>query len=434
MKLVLMLLLNALLVSLFSYWLRREYRLASPGLRRWLLPALGWRLALTAISCSYPSPDLSGAARWGKMYAAYLWSHPNKVAAALQSTSLAGFGEKGTLYKWSGALFFNKVLMVMGFASGGVLAINGLYLSLLCFIGCWLLVRTLQQAFPATPEVAAVIAFLLWPSVVWWTSGLTKETLLVGTAAGLLACLLPVLYGMPRPGLWSICTRAVLGIVLIWVMVRIRLLFALPFLGCVLGPVLVRLATRRGWVGYKQAYQVGSLLVLLVVGGTLAGMLSIMYLGPNYFTHEVALNYQHGLLTSQGRPHLEYADWQPTYANMLRHAPLAVLQALSRPWLGESTRPIYLATALENTVLLLLLCVAVVAVWRKRAGALPSALVVALLVYCLLLTAFIGLSTPNLGTLSRYRTTLLPWLLLLLLQNDYARSLLKRLGQWAGGA
>jgi hypothetical protein len=44
------------------------------------------------------------------------------------------------------------------------------------------------------------------------------------------------------------------------------------------------------------------------------------------------------------------------------------------------------------------------------------------------LAGLIGLSTPNLGTLLRYRTVLLPWLLWLLLQNDYARRLLRRLG------
>jgi hypothetical protein len=77
--------------------------------------------------------------------------------------------------------------------------------------------------------------------------------------------------------------------------------------------------------------------------------------------------------------------------------------------------------------LLALLGLALVAAWRGRAGGLPAALVVMLALYCLLLAAFIGLSTPNLGTLSRYRAGLLPWLLLLLLQNDYVRYLLKKI-------
>jgi hypothetical protein len=113
---------------------------------------------------------------------------------------------------------------------------------------------------------------------------------------------------------------------------------------------------------------------------------------------------------------------------MLRHTPLATIQTLVRPWLGESWAPLYLAAALENLLLCGLILLAGVAVVRRRAGQLPPALVLALLLYCLVLAALIGLSTPNLGTLHRYRAAMLPWLLWLLLQNDYARQLLRRLG------
>jgi len=65
---------------------------------------------------------------------------------------------------------------------------------------------------------------------------------------------------------------------------------------------------------------------------------------------------------------------------------------------------------------------------RGRPGRLPAALVLALLLYCVVLAGLIGLSTPNLGTLLRYRTIFWPWLLWLLLQNDYARQILRRLG------
>ena len=43
-----------------------------------------------------------------------------------------------------------------------------------------------------------------------------------------------------------------------------------------------------------------------------------------------------------------------------------------------------------------------------------------------MLAALLGLSTPNLGTLSRYRVALLPYLLLLLLQNVYVARWLNR--------
>jgi len=210
-------------------------------------------------------------------------------------------------------------------------------------------------------------------------------------------------------------------------MVRMRYYFALPLVAGVLALGAVRLATWRGWLRPAAWQQVGALLLLLGVAGAVAGGLGGEQMELTYFSHEVNANYHHGLQASPGRPHVTYPDWDPTPLGLLRHAPLAAEQVLVRPWLGESGLPLYIGAALENALLLALVLLALVATARGRAGRLPVALAVLLLVYCLLLAAFIGLSTPNLGTLHRYRAGLLPWLLLLLLQNDYARQVLKRL-------
>jgi hypothetical protein len=219
----------------------------------------------------------------------------------------------------------------------------------------------------------------------------------------------------------------VLGLLLAWVMVRMRYFFALPLLGGLLALAAVHAATRRGWLGRGWLAQAIGLLLVLGVAGGASLALGGEHLSLRYFSREVAANYQHGLATSVSRPHVEYAHWQPTPAGLLRHAPLAAAHTLVRPWLGESAQPLYIGASLENMLLLALLALALVATWRGHGSRLPAALVIVLALYCLLLAAFIGLSTPNLGTLSRYRAGLLPWLLLLLLQNDYVRYLLKKI-------
>ncbi|QKG56070.1 hypothetical protein GKZ68_05105 [Hymenobacter sp. BRD128] len=437
MKLGLMILLNALLVSFFLYWLRREYRRAGPGLRPWLLPALAWRLLLTAISNNYPGPDARLLLQKSRYFVDDFWAQPAAAFTLWQSNHFQAAGEIISFYTWSNTLYFLKLLALLNLAAGGSGWLAGLYLSLACFAACWVLVRGLGQVFPLASLAAAGIAFLAWPTVIWWTSGLTKETLLLGAGAGVVALALPAIYGVPSGEPLRLGRRLgqlAVGLLLVWVMVRIRLFFALPLLGGLLALALVRLATRRGWLGAGWQAQVGGLLVLLVLGTGPALIGGNKVLSIKFLMDEVGRNYQHGLRTSPGRPHLEYADWQPTPLGLLRHAPLAAEQVLTRPWLGESSQLLYVGAGLENLLLLGLLGLALVAVWRGRAGRLPAALVALLIIYCLLLAAFIGLSTPNLGTLSRYRTALLPWLLLLLLQNDYARRLLKRVGQWVGVA
>ncbi len=433
MRLVVTLLLNAGLLGLLIAWLRVEHRRAGPGLRRWLLPALGWRLLLTAISSCWPSPDLvnndpalTNPTKWSNWLATYFWEQPAQIWPTLQSASFHLHGQTTTFYQWSNTLFFYKILALLGMASGGILWLSGLYLSLLCFVACWRLVRTLARLFPPT-STGAALAFLAWPTVVWWTAGLTKETLVVGAGAGVAALVLPLLYGRVPARWWPAVGRVALALLLAWLMVRMRYFFALPLLGGLLALAVVRLTTRRGWLAGGSWSQVGGLLLLVAAGGAIAIRVGGEHLSLTYFSREVSANYHHGLQTSAGRPHVQYADWQPTPASLLRHAPLAAAQTLVRPWPGESAQPLYIGASLENALLVGLVWLALLAIWRGCPGQLPAPLVALLLGYCLLLAAFIGLSTPNLGTLSRYRVALLPWLLLLLLQNDYVRHGLKKI-------
>jgi hypothetical protein len=432
MKLPVMILLNALLVGLFLYWLTREYRQASPGLRRWLLPALAWRLLLTIGSNVHPSPDLAGPEKWSRLLAPYFWAHPARILPILDGVGFYIGDQAVFYYKWSSTLFYYKLFAVLSMASGGLLWLNGLYLSMLCFVACWSLVRLMSQTFPLAPSSAAGVAFLAWPTVVWWTAGLTKETLLVGAGAGLVAIVLAAIYGRQPMGFWRAVAYALLALLLAWVMMHVRYLFALPLLGGLLALGAVQVAARWGWLGKSWLPQASGLLLVAGLAGGTAWALGGELLSLRFFSREIAANYQHGLRTSVGRPHLEYSDWQPTPPSLLQHAPLAASQVLVRPWPGESRQPFYVGAGLENLVLTGLVGLALLAAWRGRAGHLPATLVMVLLAYCLLLAVFIGLSTPNLGTLSRYRAGMLPWLLLLLLQNDYARYLLKKLGQRVG--
>ena len=425
MRISIALLLNLLLGVGLAWWLRREQRLAPPGLRRWLLPALAGRLLLTAAAGRWPSPDAQFMQEWSRGLTAELAQHPALAGGLLNGSEVHLTGYALPFYSLSNTLFCLKILALLNFVSLGNMGLNTLYFSLFCFGGCWLLARTWQRALPATPPGALVLALLLWPSVVWWTAGLTKEALLLGSETALVALVLPALYG-PPPAASAAWPRRVgkllLIILLAWISFRVRYFFAAPLLGGLLALAAGRWATRRGWLGRGAWPQAGALLVVLALEAGVAVAAGGRHFELSYFSAETAKNYQAELRQSQGRPHLEYADWDPSPAGLLRHAPQAALQTLARPWLGESAQPLYLAAGLENALLLALLGLALVAAVRGGRGSRqPVAMVVFLLLYCLLLAAFIGLNTPNLGTLHRYRAVLLPWLLLLALPNDYFR-------------
>jgi hypothetical protein len=426
MKLAVAILLNLLALAALGWWLRREYRRAEPGLRRWLLPALAGRVAAGMFQHSSDSQFVHA---WGQGFTAQLWARPAAGWAALWQGHQVWYGPyTWSVYQWSNTLFVSKILALLNFATLGSFWLNSAYLSLGCFVACWGLVRTLHQLWPVAPRGAGVVAFLLWPSIVWWSSGINKETLVLGSGVALVAVWLQSLYydlpllRWPRLGWWLL----LLG--LVWLHVRLRYFFALPLLGSLLALAGVVLAERRGWLRAGWRGQGFGLLGGVALAGTLVVVVGGEPVSKAFVTSQLWENYVHGLATSVGRPHLEYSGLHPTVSSMASYFPLAAAATLVRPWLGESAALRYVGVGLENLLLLGLLATAAAAVVRGRAGRLPPALVLALLLYCVVLAGLIGLSTPNLGTLLRYRTVLLPWLLWLLLQNDYARRLLRRLG------
>jgi len=425
MKLFIALLLNALLLVGLAGWLRAEYRRAAPSLRRWLLPALALRLGTGLLP---HGPDSRYMSFWGQALTAQFWARPRAAWALWQGHEIHAGAQVLDSYQWSNTLFTIKILGLLNLASLSSEWLNSMYLSLFCLAGCWVLVRTLARLFPAAPVGAGVLAFLLWPSVVWWASGITKEALLLGSGAALTALFLNELYGSPLGDWWARLGSWLLLGLLAWLHLRLRYFFALPLLGCLLALAGTTLATRRGWLPAGWRWQ----LLVLLGGAGLAGLLVVLVGGEPvskvFVTSQLWQNYLHGLATSAGRPHLVYAGLEPTLGSMAQYFPLAAFQALAQPWLGESAAPLYVVAGIENLLLIGLLAVAGWRVARGRPGHLPAGLVLALLLYSVVLAGLIGLSTPNLGTLHRYRAVLLPWLLWLLLQSDYARRLLRRLG------
>jgi hypothetical protein len=426
MKLAVAILLNLLVLATLGWWLRREYHRAAPALRRWLLPALALRVATGMLP---HGPDGEFALHWGEEFTARLWARPGMAWALWQGHEIRGEWGVYTLYEWSNTLFVIKIMGLLGVVSLSQAWLTCCYLSIAGFMGCWVLVRTLVRLFPAAPLGAGVGAFLLWPSVVWWASGATKETLVLGSGAALAALVISEVYkeAPPRKG-WARLGWWLLLLGLAWLQVRLRYFFALPLLGSLVALVGTTLAQRRSWLRGGWLQLVLAMLAGVVATGAVAVAVGGEPVSKAFVTSQLWENYVHGVATSVGRPHLEYSGLRPTVSSMASYFPLAAAETLVRPWLGESAALRYVGVGLENLLLLGLLALATVAVVRGRPGRLPAALVLALLLYCVVLAGLIGLSTPNLGTLLRYRTVLLPWLLWLLLQNDYARRILRQLG------
>ncbi|HEX8329292.1 MAG TPA: hypothetical protein VF629_17285 [Hymenobacter sp.] len=436
MKLSLAILLNVLLLLLVLPWLRRQWR-QLPSLQ-WRLVfglGLGLRVLVTLVRDWTPKLDAQFMSYIGRLVTRQLWADPvaglHKLVAPVAVFRIIGPNQNydAVYQNTSNTWFLAKILALLNFASTDIGWINGLYLSVLSFVGCWCLVRKLAEVFPKTPSGAGAAAFLLWPSVWYWGSGISKEAVLLGSGAWLTAQVLSFLYSTPierslplRGGpVWWLGTA-----LLALVHFQMRYFFAAPLLG-----VLLAIGVCRG--GQRLRVVRSRLAILLAVATVLgagvwvASQVSVAF-RMNKFTNQVIQVYSFEVAHSQGRPHFEYPNLRPTIESIAQHAPVAMLNTLSRPWLGESRQLLYVAVGLENAALMALLLLALVALVLGRGGRLPFEVGLGLAVFCMILAVLMGLTTPNLGSLHRYRISMLPYLLLLLLQNDYAAAFFQKLG------
>ena len=433
MKIALAVVLNAALLAILLPWLRRQWQWASAVGWQWVFAVgIGLRIAIgvgRSLPLKLDAQFMSGVS---DIVTARLWAAPGSAWQLLtQSVTIFPTPFIGLIVYQNSSNTWTliKLLALLNLASLGTGWLNALYLSLFAFAGCWRLARVVAMRFPGTPAGAGAVALLFWPAVWFWATGISKEAVLLGSGAWLTARVLSWLYA-EEPRAVEPAPPAARGwrwwagtVALASLHVAMRYFFALPLLAVLVGLVegrgLERLLPRR-WAA------AAGLVVVFGIGAWLGPEMSVGF-RLNKFVNQVIRVYSFDVSQSVGRPHFEYPALRPTVGSIAAHAPQAVANALTQPWLGQSRQPLYLAAGLENAVLLLLLALAGWALVRGRGGRLPFAVVLALSVFCVLLAFLIGITTPNLGSLHRYRSAMLPFLLLLLLQNDYIAAVLRLL-------
>lgn len=149
----------------------------------------------------------------------------------------------------------------------------------------------------------------------------------------------------------------------------------------------------------------------------LAPLLLISVLHPNFYperflTVVVDSYYEFQAISARGDA-IHYNTMEPTLYGIVKNVPLAIFSGLYRPIFLEATTVLQLLSAIENFLLLVLTGAALFRI-KKIAQGKHRLLVFSLLIYIVILCVFLALSTPNFGTLSRYRVGFLPFFVLIL--------------------
>jgi hypothetical protein len=311
------------------------------------------------------------------------------------------------------ALIFSKIVSFFSLITYNNYWLTSLYLSLLSFLGIWYLVNQLEIFFPNT-RYAAAIAFLFFPSFVFWSSGVMKESIAMPALCILIAFTLSYLKtGSSSPR--ELLLKLPVIILLLWLLWQLKYYYF-----GVLVPVLCATLLASSMVkktSISSAFSKALIWILVFTG--LLGMASFVHPNLQFDNFAMALVQNHDLIYKVSDPEnvIHYDTLVPTWKSLLKNSPEALFSGLFRPLIWEMHSPFHSLLGIENSFLLIFSILAVFKFARNKIDNADTILLLAAMIYILLLATLLGLASPNFGSLARYRVGFLPFLVYIVLGN-----------------
>ncbi|MBL0740900.1 hypothetical protein [Chryseolinea lacunae] len=311
------------------------------------------------------------------------------------------------------ALFMAKITSVFNLFSHDDYWITSLYFSIIPFFSAWMLTKAIVR-LDATLRGAAVFSLLFFPSAVFWGTGLIKESLAMSSLFFISVVFLKLWRNERVSAVqWIACLPA------LWLVWGLKYYYLAIFLPVAASTLVARFVFSR-LPAINTGVKVALWAVIFLVP-LLAASLFHPNFYPERFLEVIVSNYDVFHEISQPEDVVTYAGLEATASSVLAHAPGALLTGLFRPFPWEAGNVLQGFASLENMVLLVL---SVAALWNvKKLVASPQRMLLwSLFLYSVLLCVFLALSTPNFGTLSRYRVGFLPFYVLLIsIENPVLR-------------
>ena len=266
------------------------------------------------------------------------------------------------------------------------------------------------EMFDAQWHKVVAGGILLVPSVIFWSSALMKEAVALPFLAILLASTVALMKGRWVRGLFGI----VLGIVGVGL---VKGYLLMPFVLAVAAAAYVgKNAGAKKKLGWPYAVAAFGIAVL--------GLAAISTFMPQYAPGAIAENTAHYQQTyelletnGQGGSNVDLGDdgTDVSMAAQVKRVPLATINALFRPMFFEARSIVQLAASFE-TLAIVILTIRLLRFGPRQALAAitQSPALTFCAVFVLAFSVAVGLSTLNLGTLSRYRIPMMPFFTVLL--------------------
>ena len=305
------------------------------------------------------------------------------------------------------ALFVSRLLIPLYFLSFHSFVVMSVLLAWICYTGIWRLFLLFNSQFPQLEKQFA-ISILFIPSVVFWGSGLLKDTITL-SAVGWYTYHFYAFFIQKKYRLSSILYVLIAAFLLI--SIKPYILFAL------LPGSLIWLSNERlANVNSKVLKYMAAPLFISVGVGLSFFLLSQMgdFLGlyaiDKVMDRAVVANLDQKQEYYGGNS-FDIGEFDSSVGSMLGKAHLAIAATLFRPYLWDARNPVMFVSALENTYIMLLTLFLLIRLkflgFFRLIGKNP------LLLFSILFSLFfafsVGIATSNFGSLVRLKIPCIPF-------------------------
>ncbi len=316
-------------------------------------------------------------------------------------------GYPGFMWRDENSFFVSRLLSPITIIFGNSFPLNSLVVATISYWGSWKLFLMFSRKYPdLTREMA--IACLFVPSVVFWGSGILKDTIIVFSLSMILVTINNIIQ-------FKLNFRNFIGLIISsWLVIQIK-----PYIFVALLPAVFI------WVGYYPLQRLRSKLLkfilipfisLIIIGIILFTFSSFSSKLGKYGDYDTMIKKaqvtQEDLMRSEqySTNFFNIGEITGTPGNLAKLFPKAVLAGLFRPYLWEVKNIFMLMSGIENFLILLLVLSVFFrrSVWKVFQLIGNEPFLLGFFIFIIFLAFGVGLSTANFGALVRYRIPLMP--------------------------
>ena len=295
------------------------------------------------------------------------------------------------------------------------------------FGGVWRLYQVFYEEYPRISKELA-IAFLFIPSVIFWGSGIMKDTFTFTAACWMTSSVYGLL--LKRRDVFR---NSLFVLFSSYIMIAMK-----PYVFVALLPgIFIWIVFNRIQTIENQIVRVMIAPILLMVGLVAAAGVfsqassSLGSYGSVDSIMERAIATQEDLKRDAYKGNtFDIGTIDPSATGMLSKAPVAIFAGLFRPTLFDVRNPVMLISALENTALMLFLIYMLFKIgpFAFARYVFSKPMILFSFSFAIIFSFAVGLTTSNFGSLVRYKIPALPFFLASLYMIRYHQEL-NRLGE-----